>query len=190
MLLNTHWVIAVFEGHATREHFSYQDRETPQIYLKRVACFGTSGQNFGRCITNSSAICCSAPIIIRLQLFCEAKIDQFGVTLLVNHHIFWLQVSIDDVSGMELFNGYQNFGTKKAHPVSSTHGLPKEKIVFISKNPHQILTGKILKRKVHVVVVEECFVEFDYKIKRFRFYVLNLFGLRRILFQLEKMGRH
>lgn len=104
LFLNADRIVSVFEGHAPGEHFSYQNRKTPQVHLEGVPNLG-SCQNFGRSVAYRTAVSCGAPVIFGGKFLGKAKIDQLSMTLLVYHNIFWLQISINYVSLVELVDG-------------------------------------------------------------------------------------
>ena len=58
-----------------------------------------------------------------LEDFAEAEVDEFDVSVLVEHDVLGLEVAIDDVHGMEVFEGAHDLAEIEPRAVLHDHAL-------------------------------------------------------------------
>jgi hypothetical protein len=83
--------------------FSY---ETEPISSLRVSF---SNHDFRRNVLRRSTDG-ESQLFFTVANFGQAKISDFNMPLRVQQYIFWLQISVDYISGMQILDGQQDFG--------------------------------------------------------------------------------
>lgn len=53
------------------------------------------------------------------ELLCKPEINQFDVPRLVNHHVFWFQVSVDDMHSVERLKSSHYLAAVVMDPVTA-----------------------------------------------------------------------
>ena len=58
-----------------------------------------------------------------LEDFAEAEVNKFDISVLVEHDVLGLEVSVDDVHGMEVFEGAHDLAEIEPRAVLHDHAL-------------------------------------------------------------------
>lgn len=103
LLVNVHWVI-IDEGGVSGVHLIDKDAERPPINWLRVTLIEQDlGRNVLRRSTNG--------VRSLFDDLSKAKIDEFKVTVLVDHNIFRFQITVYNILGVEVLKNSGNLGT-------------------------------------------------------------------------------
>ena len=89
------------------------------------------------------------------------------MAVIIDYHVFWLQVSVDNVVLMERFEGYQYLRRIELNPVSRRSLrllLPQKQVHFVLNEPEEILTGTVIENEVNGVCVCESLFQMDEKV--------------------------
>ena len=95
LLIDGHRII-VIEGVNAGDHFVCQDSQGPPVDRFSVTLIK---QNFRREVLWRTAQCVSPC----LAVLCEAKVSEFEVALHIDEDVLRLEISIDDVLGVQVF---------------------------------------------------------------------------------------
>lgn len=115
LLVDLHWIILILERNRPSEQLNHYDTETPQVSWVWVS-FRRSCHDFRRSIANSATVCL-APLIILLQFTRKTEINQFYVTVLINHNVVRFQVPINNAIPVQEAHNSQYLSTKEINPI-------------------------------------------------------------------------
>lgn len=144
LLVNVHWVI-IDEGGVSGVHLIDKDAERPPINWLRVTLIEQDlGRNVLRRSTNG--------VRSLFDDLSKAKIDEFKVTVLVDHNIFRFQITVYNILGVEVLKNSGNLGTVELCLLSV-------EITLASVVRKEIAAREQLSRKIDVsIVLEEAII--------------------------------
>lgn len=102
LLIDRHRII-VIEGIYSSNHLVSEDSKRPPIDWLSVTLIEQDlwGQIL-RCATQSVGSC--------LAILCESKVSQFQVSFLIDQYVLWLQISVDYILLMQVFEHETDLG--------------------------------------------------------------------------------
>jgi len=144
LLVNVHWVI-VDEGGMSSVHLIDKDAKGPPINRLRVTLI----EQDLRC----DVLWCSTDRVRSLfDDLSKTKVDEFEVTVLVDHDIFRFQITVYNILGVEVLKNSGNLGTVELCLLSI-------EITLTSVVGEEIAAREQLSRKIDVsIVLEEAIV--------------------------------
>lgn len=133
----------------TREHFKQHCSETPPIDSTTMSL---TVENLWSEIFRRSAKAIRSATAATDAFLGQAKIGQADVALGIQQHVFWLEVSVDDVKAMNITNGQDNLSSIKTSScfVETTFLAKMKKQLTpwtVIENKEKLLLG--LERHVH-----------------------------------------
>jgi len=93
LLLNSHRVVLLLEGHRPSQQLIDENSETPQVRTEGVALHDSS-ENFRCSISDCAAVGHGSEVVLLGELLREAKVDQLDVPSAIYHYIIRFQVPV------------------------------------------------------------------------------------------------
>ena len=105
LTINIHRVISL-EWRITSKHFVEQNAHSPPVHSFSMPLVE---QDLGSDVLWSSANCIR-PLGNDL---CKTEVNHLQVTICANHDVFWLEISVDNVQALKIFEDRDNLGSVK-----------------------------------------------------------------------------
>ena len=99
----------------------------------------------------------------------QTKIGELDITLAVNEHIFWLQISVENVQTVQMLEGKKDVGCVELCSVLL-------KSTNLTQVEEELTTWAVLKGDIQLALSLECIVHLDNKIVVYTF--LNIIKRR------------
>lgn len=159
--------ITVLVRKSRSKELTQKNTETPDICLKTVAAL-CSQENLWSCVTKCSTVSECSKLGTWRQYLCKSKINKFDHARTSNHHVFWLQISINNVELVKRLQRANNLACVVTYPRSFPWSTSCEvfKVCLVLKQPKEVWPLQVLKHKVDIVLVGESLLQFHNVLKR------------------------
>jgi len=163
MILDGNRVIWIFKGQRTRGEFAEEYAVTPDVYLEGVA-FVLAPKDFGGGVANGAAVGEGAEVVVAVELLGKAEVDEEDVACLVDDAVFGLQVPVNDLLGVQVFESKEHFHSVELDPPSVQLALLTQlQVLLVVYHPVHVLARLVLEQEADRIFVCERLPQLDHE---------------------------